>query len=371
MKRIGIPEIARLANVTIATVDRALHGRKGISEETRRRILEIARSVGYRPNPAARALSSGRAPLRIGVCIPKEIHYYFDQLRQGINTEAQRAELFGLEMIWREPERLGAAEVEHVTELLEENLSALILTPGAPGALAPVIDEAERRNIRVICVDTDAPETQRSTAVCVDAEVSGRLAAELMGGLTAPGALVAVVTGMLATEDHRRKTQAFLDAWPQFSKDGRVAEVIEAHENEEEGFQKCYELLSRHAALAGVYVNTVNCLPVCRVLGALGLAGKVRLIASDLFREMQPYFEKGTISASIYARPYVQGEIAMRVAIDHLVHGTPIPAPHYLAPQVVMRSTFHLYREMRKAPAGRSAPALRPAVPAGTAETGD
>ncbi len=346
MKRIGIPEIARLANVTIATVDRALHGRKGISEDTRKRILEIARSVGYRPNPAARALSSGR-PLRIGVCIPKELHYYFDQLRQGILTEARRAEPFGLEMVWREPERLGS-EAEHVTELLEGGLSALILTPGEPGTLGPVIDEAERRNVRVICVDTDAPGTQRSTAVCVDAEVSGNLAAELMGGFVPAGASVAVVTGMLATEDHRRKTQAFLDTWPQFSGGGSVVEVIEAHEDEEEGFQKCYELLSRHESLAGVYVSTVNCLPVCRALGVLGRAGRIRLITSDLFREMRPYFEKGTISASIYARPYVQGEIAMRVALDHLVHGAPMPQPYYLAPQVIMRSTFHLYREMRQ-----------------------
>jgi hypothetical protein len=52
MKPIRIAEIAKLANVTIGTVDRALDGRKGISAETRSRILEIARSVGYRPNIA-------------------------------------------------------------------------------------------------------------------------------------------------------------------------------------------------------------------------------------------------------------------------------------------------------------------------------
>jgi LacI family transcriptional regulator len=352
MKRIGIPEIARLANVTIGTVDRALHGRKGISEGTRKRILEIARNVGYRPNPAARALSVGRERLCIGVCIPQEIRYYFDQIRLGISAEARRAELFAVELIWRQPAHLGAAEIENVMELVDCKPKALILTPGDPDALGPVIDEAERKNVRVICVDTDAPSTRRSTAVCVDGEVSGKLAAELLGGLVPPGSPVAVVTGMLTTEDHRRKTQAFLDAWPRFCDGGVVAELIEAHENEEEGFQKCFALLNQRE-LAGVYVNTVNCLPVCRAIGALGQSGRVKLVTSDLFREMGPYFEKGTISASIYARPYVQGEIAMRVALDHLVHGAPIPAPHYLAPQVVMRSTFHLYREMREPPVRR------------------
>ena len=48
----GIREIARLANVSPGTVDRALHGRKGITDETRARILTIAESIGYSPDLA-------------------------------------------------------------------------------------------------------------------------------------------------------------------------------------------------------------------------------------------------------------------------------------------------------------------------------
>ncbi|MBZ5596387.1 MAG: substrate-binding domain-containing protein [Acidobacteriia bacterium] len=361
MKRIGIPEIARLANVTIGTVDRALHGRKGIRESTRLRILEIAKSVGYRPNMAARALSVRRTPIRIGICIPREIHYYFDQLCQGIAAEAQRAELSGVETIWRRTERLGEAEVETIEELIHAGPGALILTPGSPQELTPVINEAERRGIRVICVDTDAPASRRSTAVCVDAEASGRVAAELLGGMVPVGSQVAIVTGMLHIEDHRRKTESFLGAYPRFCSEGVVAEVIEAHDDEDEAFQKCFALLERHKALAGVYVNTANCLPVCRAIGATGLAGRLKLVTTDLFGEMRPYFEKGTISACVYSRPYVQGELAMRLAVDHFLHGTQLPKAHFLAPQLVMRSTFHLFREMR-APAGRESAAPAPAL---------
>ncbi|HSB13218.1 MAG TPA: LacI family DNA-binding transcriptional regulator [Bryobacteraceae bacterium] len=349
MKRIGIPEIAKLANVTIGTVDRALHGRPGISESTRQRVLEIARNVGYQPNLAARALSVRRRPIRIGVSIPREIHYHFDQLQQGIKAEAQRAELLGVETIWAQTDRLGAAEPEKVAELLRNEPRALILTPGNPQQLIPVINEAERRNIRVICVDTDAPASIRSSAVCVNATVSGRVAAELLGAMIPAGSSVAVVTGMLHIEDHSKKAEGFQEAFPQFCQGGRVAEIVEGHEDEDEAFQKCFALLERNESLAGMYVNTANCLPVCRAIGALGLAGRFKLITTDLFDEMRPYFEKGTISASISSRPYVQGELAMRLVVDHLVNGAVLPKAHYLAPQVVMRSTFHLFREMRQA----------------------
>ncbi|MFN7996580.1 MAG: substrate-binding domain-containing protein [Bryobacteraceae bacterium] len=349
MKRVGIPEIARLANVTIGTVDRALHGRKGISESTRQRILEIAKNVGYRPNMAARALSVRRTPLRIGVCIPREIHYYFDQLHQGIAVEAQRAELSGVETIWRRTERLGDAEVEKIQDLISMEPSALILTPGSPKELGPLIDAAEDRGIRVICVDTDAPTSRRSSVVSVDAEVSGRVAAELMAGMVPAGAPVAIITGMLNIEDHRRKTESFREAYSSFSNDGTVAAVIEAHDDEDEAFQKCFTLLEQRKGLAGVYVNTANCLPVCRAVGAAGLAGRLKLVTTDLFGEMRPYFEKGTISASVYSRPFIQGELAMRLAVDHLLRGASLPKTHFLAPQLAMRSTFHLFREMRVA----------------------
>ena len=71
--KIGVRQIAKLADVSPGTVDRALNGRKGITESTRKRILAIAESAGYKPDLAARALSTGRVPITIGVCIPHEI----------------------------------------------------------------------------------------------------------------------------------------------------------------------------------------------------------------------------------------------------------------------------------------------------------
>jgi LacI family transcriptional regulator len=94
-------------------------------------------------------------------------------------------------------------------------------------------------------------------------------------------------------------------------------------------------------------VNTVNCLPVCRALGARGLAGKVKLITTDLFAEMSPYFQKGTITASIYQQPHRQGQIAVRLMTDNLTSKIHFPPAVHLSPGVVMSSNLHLFREMR------------------------
>jgi LacI family transcriptional regulator len=123
--------------------------------------------------------------------------------------------------------------------------------------------------------------------------------------------------------------------------------VIEGHEDEDESFQKTVELLRRVPALAGIYVNTVNCLPVCRALGAQGLGGKVRLITTDLFAEMSPYFKKGTIAASIYQHPHRQGQIAVRIMTDNLSGKVDLAPAVHLSPGVVMSCNLHLFREIR------------------------
>jgi LacI family transcriptional regulator len=63
---------------------------------------------------------------------------------------------------------------------------------------------------------------------------------------------------------------------------------------------------------------------------------------------MVPYFEKGTILASIHQRPYVQGQVAVRLAVDHLANAQPIPPTYYLTPHIVLSSTLHLFREIRR-----------------------
>jgi len=64
-KRITSEDVARLAGVSRTTVSFVLNNRPGqsIPEETRRRILDAAKSLQYRPHASARALASGRSDI--------------------------------------------------------------------------------------------------------------------------------------------------------------------------------------------------------------------------------------------------------------------------------------------------------------------
>lgn len=348
-ERRGIHLIAEMANVSIGTVDRALHGRGGIKDTTRQRILQVARQIGYTPNLAARALSVAKASARIGVCMPREIHFFYDQLWSGVLEESRRLGQLGIQFVNRPVQTLGQEDTAAFKELLQSGVDGIILTAGNPKDLTPLINDAEEKGIPVVCVSTDAPESRRSTVVCVEPWLNGCLAGELMGKLLPPGSKVAVVVGMLTAEDHRKKTDGFSDAFPRHCPGGKIAAVVEGHEDEDESFQKTFDLLRRIPTISGLYVNTVNCMPVCRALGARGLAGKIKLITTDLFAEMSSYFQKGTITASIYQQPHRQGQMAVRILADHLTNKSAFPPSVHLSPGVVMSSNLHLFRETRMA----------------------
>ncbi|MGC0331645.1 DNA-binding LacI/PurR family transcriptional regulator [Streptomyces sp. SAI-170] len=74
---VKITDVARRAGVSPSTVSYALSGKRPISEETRRRVEEAVRELGYRPHAGARALASSKAnvlalvvPLRAGIHVP-------------------------------------------------------------------------------------------------------------------------------------------------------------------------------------------------------------------------------------------------------------------------------------------------------------
>jgi len=59
-ERIRIKDIAKLANVSVGTVDRVIHGRSGVSEASKKRVEEILKQLDYQPNMYASALASNK-----------------------------------------------------------------------------------------------------------------------------------------------------------------------------------------------------------------------------------------------------------------------------------------------------------------------
>lgn len=90
---VSMKDIARRCGVSVATVSKALNGQPDIGEETRSRIEQAAREMGYMANAAARALKTNRT-YNLGILFVDErrsglSHEYFSAMLESFKVEAE------------------------------------------------------------------------------------------------------------------------------------------------------------------------------------------------------------------------------------------------------------------------------------------
>ncbi|MEO8398310.1 MAG: LacI family DNA-binding transcriptional regulator [Ignavibacteriaceae bacterium] len=84
---ITIKEIAERANVSIATVSRALNNDKNVRPKTRQTILSVAKDLDYKPNILARSLAKNKSNI-IGVVLPDVDGEFFSEIVHGVDEVA-------------------------------------------------------------------------------------------------------------------------------------------------------------------------------------------------------------------------------------------------------------------------------------------
>jgi LacI family transcriptional regulator len=341
-KTTQIKDIARALGISIGTVDRALHDRGRISPLTKERVLQMAKTLGYQPNAAARALSSRRR-MKVSVNLPIEIAPFWDAVREGIQEEAGVFAASGIEIEFRSFPRLGQGEKDAFEEALAAKVNGIIMATGRPEDLRLPIRNAARVRIPVVAVSTDAPGTARLAVVAIDSLASGSLAGELLGRLSRGSGELAVVTGDLRITDHAEKFSSFRDSVRALFPKMKILKPLQNHEDEAEAYEECKSLFSAHPGLEGLYISTANSPPVLEALKDSGRLGDLRVIATDLFPPMIYQLESGGVVATLYQRPRSQGQLALRLLHDFLVGGRCPSHQMRLAPHLIMKSNLSFF----------------------------
>lgn len=113
MKRITIKEIAEYLNISVSTVSRALTNDKNIKSDTKDKVVEAAKHLGYKPNPVATNLKYGRTNT-IGVIVPEMITPFAATVINGIQQILYKS---GIKVIIAESNESWEQERENLTTM--------------------------------------------------------------------------------------------------------------------------------------------------------------------------------------------------------------------------------------------------------------
>ncbi len=169
-----IKDVAKVANVSIATVSLVIHNHKRISSETKQKVLEAIAALNYHPSRSARGLVS-RKTGNIGFILTHD-HFlrtepFYTQIFIGTEFEARENELYVLlttiDSNFHEGDSLPRF-------ILERNVDGIIIAGKVPSLL---IDKLGNYNIPIVFIDY-FPSNKKVSIVAVDNLHGGMLATQ-------------------------------------------------------------------------------------------------------------------------------------------------------------------------------------------------
>ncbi|MFJ5713042.1 LacI family DNA-binding transcriptional regulator [Neobacillus sp. NPDC093127] len=149
---VTIKDISREAGVSTASVSKVLNGDyRNVSEETKNKILRIAKELKYRPNRLARGLVKNRTNI-IGLIVSDITNPYFAELAKGIENRADKA---GYKLILCNTDEDEEKERSYINVILEYNLDGVIITGSEKSTSNSSIEELQYYNIPYVSIDRE------------------------------------------------------------------------------------------------------------------------------------------------------------------------------------------------------------------------
>lgn len=120
--RLTIAEVAREAGVSTQTVSRVINERPDVAPETRQRVQQVIRRLGYQPSALARGLASRRTRT-LGLITADFSDYFFTQVIAGAEVEARK---YGYYFMLGSTERNPQDEPEYIRLLTEHHVQGIL-----------------------------------------------------------------------------------------------------------------------------------------------------------------------------------------------------------------------------------------------------
>lgn len=122
--QVTIKDIARELNVSTSTVSRALKDYPGISDDTKKKVKDLAEKLHYRPNAVALSLRKSKS-FTIGVIIPEVVHFFFSTVISGIEEIAYAN---GYNVILCQTNEKLQRELSSIETMLDNQIDGLLVS---------------------------------------------------------------------------------------------------------------------------------------------------------------------------------------------------------------------------------------------------
>lgn len=334
-----VADIARLAGVSTATVDRVLHGRPNVRPETAARVLRAAATLKAVPEASLRP--PALPPMEIAFLLPAGTNRYLRMLGDAVGWAAESLRPLGARCRVREVDSFDPAAL--AAALLQHGRTAQGIA--FMGVEHPLVRDAVRtlaeRGVRVVTLISDLAESPRVAYVGIDNRSAGRTAALLIGRLAqAARGEVAMIAGSLAYRGHEEREMGFRGLMREQFPGLRVIGLFEGRDDADSNHRHARALLERHPDLVGLYNIGGAADGVGRALRESGRAGRVVFIAHGLTPDTRGLLIDGTLDVLLTQSPQAMVHATVRILLNSRDARDPMAGVEALRFSIVTRENL-------------------------------
>lgn len=294
-------DVARMAGVSLATVDRVLNGRSGVRHETRERVKDAIERLDFRPDVRAANLARRRT-YRFLFILPNRHSGFAEHLEQAVNAAPAA---FGAERIVITIKKADMIDHGALLATLREIEPSkwdgiAVKATDAPG-IREALDDLVDHGLPVVTLVSDVPSSKRHQYIGIDNTAAGRVAGSLMGRfLHRLEGSVGLIAGSLMIRDHVERWVGFEQVikadFPQL----RVLPVAESSDDCDRAGQIVERMVVEHKDLIGIYSISAGNNGILSALEKLKREPRLTLIVHELSPPIRRAVLDGAIDAVIH-----------------------------------------------------------------------
>lgn len=323
--QITMKDMAEHFGMSLNTIHKAITGKPGVGEATRRMILDYAAANGYKLNSMASSLK--RKGVHIAACLPeldKNSLYFYNFIWRGYMDYMR--EWSDLNVSAREMPFKPGKLAETLRALNEENggktaLDGVLMIPPQEDEEIREVKRLAKNGVSIVFVTGDNAECPRIGAVLADYRAAGAVMAEQACNILGKNGRILLLAGNQYSDPHYMVAKGFYEYMQQEGAGIRTENLYGLYEKraEREGLLK---------QIKQVQPDLICCVfarggaALSDVLREGALAGKIPVIANDVFAESVAALRDGVFTNLVYKDPARQAYLAAKMLCEYLIRGT-------------------------------------------------
>lgn len=344
---VGVKEIARRANVSIATVDRVLHKRSGVSPKTKDKIEAIIKELDYQPNILARRLAS-RKVVKLAVLIPgvSSETAFWDAPLRGILKAEEEIKRYGVSVTkYFFDQNDTASFVRQTEQVLHDHVDGIIMAPMFIEESTTFAEMCQRLEIPYVFINSDLPNQASLCYIGPNLYHSGYMGAHLLKYLLSADQKILVVN--ISKEiNNRHHLLRKEEGFKAYFRDNQMGNEILKADIRQTDYASVEHYLDQifesHSGIRAVFVTNSRVASVARYFEQHKIQD-ILLVGFDFLPENIEYLKKEVIDFLICQKPQEQGYRGVMALYNKLVHSAPVDAVTFMPIDIIARENYMFY----------------------------